>query len=139
MPVRIWTRRRVSDALPNTYHQPIGPAASRGIGCRIIGSRVSRRRRRASNQLPTARSQRIMAGSPSCESSRSGRTLQRVVERWEVRRLDLQHVEATNSRDAIDAGIETARRWAGGVVPIGVVDAAVTGAHEQAGLGEPLD
>src|SRR5215472_9682228 len=62
MPVRIWTMSRVSDALPKTYHQPIGPAASRGMGCRIIGSRAARRRKRASNQLPTASSQRFMAG-----------------------------------------------------------------------------
>ena len=55
----------MSDALPKTYHQPIGPATSRGMGCRIIGSRVERRRRRASNQSPTASSQRFMAGSPS--------------------------------------------------------------------------
>ena len=39
---------------------------------------------------------------------------------------------------AIDARVEAARRRARGVFAVGVVDAAVTGAHEQAGLGEPL-
>src|SRR5260370_16817644 len=55
--------RGVSDGLPKTYRQPIGPATSRGMGCRIIGSRVARKRKRPSNQLPTANSQRFMAGS----------------------------------------------------------------------------
>src|SRR5262245_59564292 len=135
MPVRIWTMKRVSDALPNTYHQPIGPAASRGIGCRIIGSRLSRRRRRTSNQLPTARN---IIRSPFCESSRSGLVSQRVVEGREMRRLDLQHIQAPNSGHAIDTMVEAARRWAGGVFAVGVIDAPVTWAHEEAGLGEPL-
>jgi hypothetical protein len=50
----------VSDALPKPYHQPSGPATWRGMGWRSIGSRVSRTPRRASNQLPTAHSQRFM-------------------------------------------------------------------------------
>ena len=40
---------RVIDALPKTYHQPIGPAAPRGIGWRSIGPIVSRRLKRDSN------------------------------------------------------------------------------------------
>ena len=38
MPVTICTPNSVIDALPKTYHQPIGPATARGIGCRSIGS-----------------------------------------------------------------------------------------------------
>ena len=38
------------DALPKTYHHPIGPAAPRGIGCISIGPTLSRRLKRASNQ-----------------------------------------------------------------------------------------
>jgi hypothetical protein len=55
MPVRIWMRSIVIEALPKTYHQPIGPAALRGIGCFSIGSKVARRPNRASTQLPTPR------------------------------------------------------------------------------------
>jgi len=72
----------VSDALPKTYHQPIGPATSRGMGCRIIGSRVSRSFSRASNQLPAASSQLFMVGSPSS-------LFQGVLPGRKVRRLDL--------------------------------------------------
>ena len=50
----------VSDALPKTYHQPIGPSIARGTGCRIIGRKVSRKPMRASNQLPIVLSQSTM-------------------------------------------------------------------------------
>src|SRR5262249_45790022 len=125
MPVRIWMRSMVSDALPKTYHQPIGPATSRGMGCSSIGSRVARTRNRASNQLPTADSQRFMAGSPSCDS---GRAFQGVLEGREVRRLDLEHVQPADAPDARDVAEEAARRRAGGAIAVGVVDPAVAGA-----------
>src|SRR5262249_24945319 len=41
---------KVRDALPKMYHQPIGPAALRGMGCVSIGTMVSRTLIRASNQ-----------------------------------------------------------------------------------------
>src|SRR5947209_644623 len=149
MPVRIWSRSMVMDALPKTYHQPIGPAASRGMGCSSIGSRVARTFNRASNQLPAANSQRFMTGSPHVgPASRAGPAwlagptsrpaLQGVLQGRVVRRLDLEYVEPADARDAVDAAEEAARRRAGGALAVGVVDAAVARAHEQAGLLEPL-
>src|SRR5207249_3262304 len=52
IPVRIWIVSIVSDALPKTYHQPIGPANSLGTGWVSIGHKLVRRLRRASNHLP---------------------------------------------------------------------------------------
>src|SRR5262249_56311816 len=60
MPVMIWSSNRVSEALPKTYHQPIGPAAPFGIGWVNIGRMLARTFRRASSQPPTARSQRFI-------------------------------------------------------------------------------
>ena len=74
-------RNRVSEALPKTYHQPIGPAAPAGMGCVSIGRMLSRTRSRASNQSPTAFSQRFMIGPP-------GRSVS--CKRGVVRRLDFQ-------------------------------------------------
>ena len=54
MPVTICSISNVIEALPKTYHQPIGPAAPLGIGWRIIGISVSRTRNRASNQASSA-------------------------------------------------------------------------------------
>src|SRR5712691_7580606 len=56
MPVKIWIIRSVREALPKTYHQPMGPATDRGIGCVSMGPKLSRRHRRASNHSPIARS-----------------------------------------------------------------------------------
>src|SRR5262245_3755348 len=123
-------RSIVSDALPKTYHQPIGPAISRGTGWRSIGSRVSRTFSRASNQLPMARSQRFMAAPSSL--------FQGVLQGRIVRRLELQLEAAAGARHPVDAVIEAARRRAGGALAVGVVDAAVAGAHEQPRLLEPL-
>src|SRR4030095_16186894 len=55
MPVMIWIISIVSAALPNTYHQPIGPATDLGIRWVSIGQRLSRRQRGASNHAPIAR------------------------------------------------------------------------------------
>src|SRR6516162_5728231 len=106
MPVRIWSSSKVSDALPKTYHQPIGPAAPRGMGCRIIGSSVSRSFSRASNQLPAASSQLFMVGSPSS-------LFQGVLPGRKVRGLDLQLENTVGSRHLPDAAVEAARRRAG--------------------------
>src|SRR5882724_6860374 len=57
MPVMIWMSSIVIDALPNTYHHPIGPSIDRGTGWSIIGSIVSLKPTRASNQLPSFLSQ----------------------------------------------------------------------------------
>ena len=51
MPVTIWMRNNVSDALPKTYHQPTGPSMARGTGCRIIGNSVSLKPMRASTPI----------------------------------------------------------------------------------------
>src|SRR5262245_14311899 len=50
MPVRIWMSSRVSEALPKTYHQPLGLSRLRGTGCSSIGLRLSPNLRRLSNQ-----------------------------------------------------------------------------------------
>src|SRR5215471_4227025 len=59
----IWIISIVSDALPNTYHQPIGPATDFGTGCVSIGHRVVPKHKRASNHAPIARSVRLMRNS----------------------------------------------------------------------------
>src|SRR3954452_16868980 len=119
------------DALPKTYHHPIGPATSRGMGCRIMGSKVERRRKRASNQSTTASSRRFTAGSPSS-------LFQGVLQGRIVWRPDLQLEDPAASLHPVDAAVEPARRRAGGAFAVGVVDAAVAGAHEQPRLREPL-
>src|SRR5262245_23438519 len=113
----------VMDALPKMYHQPIGPAAPRGMGCRSIGMRLLRTFSRASNQLPAASSQRFMVG---CVS----RLFQGVLPGRKVRRLDFQAEGPADPRHPSDVAVEPARRRAGGAFAIGVVDAAVAGAHE---------
>src|SRR4051794_13269193 len=118
MPVRIWSRSRLMDALPRTYHQPTRPATSRGMGCFIIESKVSRRRNRASNQSPTTYSERIMGSSPSGDSGRSGRVSQGVLERRVVRRLDFEYVQPAGAGDAVDAAVEAARRRARGALAV---------------------
>src|SRR6516162_4918154 len=137
MPVRIWTMRRVSEALPKMYHQPIGPADPRGMGCSIIGSRAARRLKRASNQLPISRSVRIMTSIPCSRPHLpsgtypvSSRVRQGVLEGRVVRRLDFQLIDPPNVRHAVDTMKEAARGRAGGALAVGVVDAAVTRAHE---------
>ena len=111
------------------------------MGCRIIGSRVERRRRRASNQSPTASSQRFMAAPPRRYDPMAvhARLFQGVLQGRVVRRLDLQLEDPASSLHPVDAAEEPARRRAGGAFAVGVIDAAVAGAHEQARLGEPLD
>src|SRR5262245_517296 len=56
----IWIISIVIDALPNTYHQPIGPATDFGTGCVNIGHRLVPRHKRASSQEPIARSVQLM-------------------------------------------------------------------------------
>ena len=63
---------------------------------------------------------------------------QGVLQRRIVRRLDLQ-LRPRRSRHPVDAVEQAARRRAGGAFAVGVVDAAVTGAHEQPRLREPRD
>src|SRR6476646_7470934 len=61
MPLTIWRTRSVTEALPKTYHQPIGPAISFGTGCAMTGPIAAFSPRRNSNQFPTFRSICIMA------------------------------------------------------------------------------
>src|SRR5262245_36077813 len=77
-------------------------------------------------------------GTLSCESSRSAPMLQSILKGRKVRRLDLQNVEIANPVHAVFDVVEATRRRAGGVLAVGIVDAAVARAHEQAGLGKPL-
>src|SRR5262249_52664645 len=74
---------------------------------------------------------------PPEKLSRLRLLLQGVPEGREVRRLDLQLLDAANAPHAVDTMIEAARRRAGGALAVGVVDAAVARAHEQARLLEP--
>src|SRR5215510_3208799 len=60
MPERIWRTRRVTEALPKTYHQPIGPAISFGTGCAMTGAIAALSPRRDSNQFPTFCSNRFI-------------------------------------------------------------------------------
>ena len=57
--------------------------------------------------------------------------------------LQRRQMRGLNSQDAIldfrYALEQASRRWTGGVFAVLVVDAAMTGAHEKAGLGEPGD
>ena len=112
------------DALPKTYHHPIGPAAPRGIGCISIGPTVSRRLRRASNQARI----RFIADPHAFAGF-----VQRVLQRGQVGRLDLQLTVA----DPPDAVEQAARRRSRGAFAILVIDPAVARTHEEAGLREP--
>src|SRR5262249_50563486 len=103
------------------------------MGCRIIGSRVERRCKRPSNQSPTASSQRFMASFPTSS------LFQGVLQGRIVRRPDLELEGLAGALHAIDATEEAARRRTGGAFTVGVIDAAVTGAHEQPRLREPPD
>ena len=85
---------------------------------------LSRTRSRASNQRPN--------GLQPALHDRSSAT-QGVLQRGVVRRLDFQPAVA----DPPDALEQAARRRPGGAFAVGVVDAAVAGAHEQPGLREP--
>src|SRR4051812_33947617 len=62
MPVTTWMARSVIEALPKTYHQPVGPAAPLGMGWVKLGSRLSRKLNRASSQSPTDLNQRLIVG-----------------------------------------------------------------------------
>src|SRR6516162_5335262 len=55
-----------------------------------------------------------------------------------MRRLNLQHEVAAGSRHPVDAAEEAPRGRPESAFTIAVIDAAVTGAHEQARLLEPL-
>src|SRR5450755_3290592 len=114
----------VIDALPKTYHQPIGPSIERGTGWSIIGSKVSLKPTRASNQLPSFLSQWNIV---SCRAE-SGGFLERVLKRGIVGRADLE-LAILHAPIAVE---HAARGWAGGMVAIGVVNAAMARAHEQA-------
>src|SRR4029453_11089272 len=59
----IWIISIVIEALPNTYHQPIGPATDFGTGWVNIGPRLVRRHKRVSNHAPIARSVWLMRDS----------------------------------------------------------------------------
>src|ERR1700681_1548187 len=129
-------RSSVSEALPKTYHQPIGPAARAGMGCVSIGRMLSRTPSRALNQSATAFSQRFMIGpflggtSLSLCYGRDPLAAQGVLQREVVRGLDFQAAIADPPR-ALE---QAARRRPGGDFAAGVVDAPVAGAHEQPGL-----
>src|ERR1700704_2541870 len=86
MPVRNWMIRSVREALPKTYHQPIGPAAPLGMGWVSIGRMLSRKPSRASNHSPRVRSRRFITFSPL----RLVVGTQRVLQGRVVRRLDLE-------------------------------------------------
>jgi hypothetical protein len=60
------------EALPKTYHHPLGPAAPFGIGCFIIGKSASRNFNRASNQFPRALNQRFIVAPPLRVHRRGG-------------------------------------------------------------------
>src|SRR3954453_19762982 len=100
MPVTTWMARRVSEALPNTYHQPIGPAAPRGIGWVSEGRMLDRKARRASSHRPNELSRRIIGLAPS------RRPVLGVLQARVVRRLHFQLV----APHAPFAGEEPARR-----------------------------
>src|ERR1700743_3502683 len=54
--------RSVSEALPKTYHQPIGPAAPRGMGWGSTGRMRDRTPSRASSHRPTEPNSRLTIG-----------------------------------------------------------------------------
>src|ERR1700704_365202 len=70
--------KNVIEALPKTYHHPIGPSMALGTGWRIIGSSVSLKLRRRSNHRQT--------------DARSflDRAIKRVLQGWIVRRLHFE-------------------------------------------------
>src|SRR5262245_50695191 len=126
MPVTTCSISKVSDALPNTYHHPIGPAAPLGMGWRIIGSSVSRTRNRASNQTSSALNIGV-------SFRQLGLFLQRILRRWQMRCLDLQFP----IDHAPDTVIKPARRRTRGLLAVFVIDTAMARTHEQARLREP--
>src|SRR6185312_16866160 len=94
MPVRTCNNSSVIDALPNTYHQPIGPAAPRGIGCRSTGNRLSLKLSRTSNQRPSDFRMFFMA------AFLSG-FVERVLQRRIVGRLDFE-LPGAHAPDAME-------------------------------------
>src|SRR5262245_33851841 len=113
-----------------------------------MGRMLWRTFRWASSQLPTARSQRfIVAPFPAGQafqpdfstiSRQAGKPdlpilAERVLQGRVMGCLDLQLAVV----DAPDVVEQAARRRPGGALAAGVVDAAVTGAHEQPRLREP--
>ena len=67
-------------------------------------------------------------------AARLGR-IEGVLQSRVVRRLDLELV-VLDSPDALE---QSPRGWAGGALAVFVVDTAVAGTHEEAGLREPGD
>src|ERR1700733_3591998 len=124
MPVRIWIKSKVIDALPKTYHQPSGPESWRGTGCISIGPKLSRRLSRKSSHV----SNRLIARSSSFHASGEG-----ILQRGQMGRLDLQFPVF----DPPDALEQTARWGSRRAFAILVVDPAVAGTHEQARLRKP--
>src|SRR5262249_12722194 len=62
---------------------------------------------------------------------------QGVVQSGEVRGLDLQMIDTANLGHPVDTVVQALRRWAGGAFTVGVVNAAMARAQEQARLLEP--
>src|SRR6516164_8280784 len=104
MPVRIWMMSNVIEALPKTYHQPIGPAAPRGIGWVSIGRMLSLKARRKSSHRPKDVSQPFILDPPGGHSNRgemSCRVFQGILQCRIVRRLDLELI-LPNAPDATE-------------------------------------
>src|SRR5215469_5902524 len=122
--------RSVIEALPKTYHQPIRPAAPRGIGCVSMGRTLARKPSRASSQCPITRSSRLIVAPFASRVLGFG-----VLQRRVMRGLAFQPVDA----HAPDAREQPARGRPGRALAVGVIRTPMAGAHEQARLREPLD
>src|SRR5262249_44905763 len=121
--------RSVIEALPKTYHHPIGPAAPRGIGWVSIGRMLARNESRASSHRPTGSSSRLIIG-----PSPSRRAALVVLQGRVMGRPDFQPAVADPPR----AREKPAGRRPRGSLAVCVIDAPVARAHEQTGLGEPF-
>src|SRR5215467_2683843 len=117
MPVAICIMKSVSVALPNTYHHD---ALLRGTWCSITGRTMAPSPARSSSHWLT---DRIKGTWPSHLAGESGK-------------LAAADPELTLA-DLVLVLEEPARRRSGGARAVLVVDAAVTGAHEELGLREP--
>src|SRR6516225_9597854 len=113
MPVTTWITNRTSVPLPKTYHQL---AVWRGTRCPATSAIVGPAPSRSSSHSPNSRS-----------------ISDALRQRGE---LPAQHQQLP-VLDLVLVPKERARRRSGGVIAVGVVHAAVTRAHEEAGALEP--
>src|SRR5215470_10882731 len=117
MPVAICITKSVRVALPNTYHHD---ALLRGTWCSITGRTMAPSPARSSSHWPTDRIRDTRASHLTGES----------------RELAAPDPELALA-DLVLVLEEPARRRPRGARAVLVVDAAVTGAHEELGLREP--